>query len=89
MGKPSLLRPVETTTVGNPATDHGTWNAASPVVFRSRGAGAGIAGVMTTSTLPTISLMSARNCRRSRWAFRYADVGMIMPISILARMRGP
>ena len=89
MGIPRSLRPVETTTVGNPAAVHGTWNAASPVVFRSRGAGDGIAGVITTSTLSTISLKSARNCCRSRWAFRYADVGMTMPISMPARMRGP
>ena len=48
-GNPSSLIPDGMTMVGRPLEVHGDWNAASPVVFKSLGAGAGVAGVNTTS----------------------------------------
>ena len=89
IGIPRLLNPVGTTTVGNPAAVHGDWNAASPVVFSPS---VQATALRASSGCPPVPPW--RSCRLGTAAlnfsaFRYVAVGVISPISIPDRTRGP
>ena len=68
--------------LGSPLKVAGPLNVGSPVVAKPRGAGAGVEGVSSASTVPHRASRSRRNCCCSRRVITYSTPETFRPFSI-------